>query len=142
MCPTTESCYVCGLSGLPHIEDIPVSVLSCPCSSAYVQVCVCVPPAAAPGDSQGKTCCCGTKSLKEPLLSSGEQGWVQPRPAPPALISGERMKCGSLGIFLVVVRAERQQWKTGEGGGRQRKRTTFLGADKRVACLGSGQSLF
>ena len=41
VCPATENCYVCGLSGLPHIEDIPVSVLSCPCSSAYVQVCVC-----------------------------------------------------------------------------------------------------
>lgn len=118
---------------------------------AAVRMCrgVCVPPsrstAAAPGDSQGKTCCCGTESRKEPLLIARSKvvpGWVQPRRAPPALISEERIKCDSLGIFLVVVRAERQQWKIGEGGSRQRKQTTFLGAGKHVACLGSGQSLF
>lgn len=148
MCPAAESCYVCRPSGLPRMEHIPVSVLSCPCRSADGQVCVCTPPscsaAAAPGIHRAKS---APESHKEPLLSAGSKavpGCLQPCHVPSALISGERIKCHFLGVGGGCVRPERQQWKRGGGvgGNRQRNWTTFLGASKHVVCLGSRQSLF
>lgn len=149
MCPAAESCYVCGPSGLPHIEHIPVSVLSCPCRRAYGQVCVCTLPSLLLSchSPQGFIAKSSPESHKEPLLNAGSKavpGWLQPRHVPPALISRERIKCHFLGTGRGCVRPERQQQKRGggEGGNRQRNWTTFLGASKHVVCLGSRQSLF
>lgn len=108
----------------------------------------CSAAAAAPGDSHGKTCCCGSESRKELLLSTGSWsvlGCIQPHRAPPAVIGGERTKCRFLGNGRGSVSSGRQQWKIGggEGAGLENGQlSTFLGAGKHVACSGSRQSLF
>lgn len=58
----------------------------------------------------------------------GELGWVQPRCLPPALISGNRIKCRSLGIFLVVVEG---RWELKGSSGRKAEGREGAGRENR-----------
>lgn len=122
VCPAAESCCVCGLSGLLTLKTFLFCSLLPLQYCVYTGVCVYVHPsrsaAAASGNSQGKTCCWGAESCKEPLLSAGSRavsGRVQPRCVPPALISQGRVKCHSLGVFFMVVQSV---WELKGGSGR------------------------
>lgn len=78
----------------------------------------------------------------------GELRWVQPRCLPPALISDNRIKCHSLGIFLVVVEGrwelKGKQWKKGRGerGSRQREQTTFWEQASTLPAWEAGRACF